>query len=164
MKKPKIARSARLFDHVVVYGDVEISENCSIWPGVVARGDLGTIVIGSESNIQDNCVLHCDSRYCLAIGSQVTVGHMCILHSCTIGSRTTIGMGSILMNGVTVGEDCIIGAGSLLTEGTKVPDGMMAYGRPAKVIRPLTDKEKQNNLHSACEYVDLIKKYNDLIT
>jgi len=160
MKNPKIAPSARLFDHAVVYGDVEIAENCSVWPGTVIRGDCSPIKIGANSNIQDNSVLHSKADCPLIIGDQVTVGHMCILHGCKIGSLTTIGMGSILMDGSSVGENCIIGAGSLVTAGCIIPDGMMAFGRPAKVKRPLTEDEKLNNLHSASEYVKLVKLYD----
>ena len=161
MATPKIAKSARLMQGAVVQDEVSIGENCGIWPNAVLRGDIAPIVIGDGSNIQDGCVLHCDHDAPLTLGENVTVGHMCLLHGCTVGEGTLIGMGSILMNHVKVGKGCLIGAGSLLTEGCEIPDGMMAFGRPAKVVRPLTPEEIQHNVEHARHYADMLKGYNE---
>ncbi len=156
MKKPNIASSACVMQGAVVMGDVSLGEECGIWPNAVLRADFGTIKVGRGTNIQDGCVLHTDGPETgldlLELGEDVTVGHLCILHGCSVGDNSLIGMGSILMDGVKVGSNCIIGAGSLLTAHTVIPDGHMAFGRPAKVQRALTEKEVEDNRHRAQEY------------
>ncbi len=146
----------------VVMGDVQIGEDCGIWPNAVLRGDIGSIRVGRGSNIQDGCVCHTDlpgtSGGTLEIGEDVTVGHLCILHGCHIGDGTLVGMGSIVMNGAKVGRHCLVGAGSLVTENTVIPDGHLAFGRPARVQRPLTEEEKALNLRRAENYVALLEE------
>lgn len=136
-----------------VIGDVTIGRDCGIWYNAVVRGDSQKITIGSRTNIQDLAVLHVDKDYTLSIGDNVTIGHSAIVHGCTVGNNVLIGMGAIVMNGAKVGDDCIIGAGALVTEGMVIPDGMMAYGSPAKVIRKLTEAEKQGIIDNALLYV-----------
>lgn len=144
-----------------ILGNVIIGDESSVWYHAVIRGDLAQIVIGSGTNIQDNAVIHADQGYPCTIGNGVTVGHSAIVHGCSIGSNTVIGMGSIVMNGAKIGEDCTIGAGSVVTENTVIPDGMLALGTPARVIRPLTEEEKKENQTNAITYM-LMKNVQDL--
>ena len=159
MKQPSIDKSARVLQGAVVLGDVHIDEACGIWPNSVLRADIGTITLGARTNIQDGSVLHTDEGAAITLGKDVTVGHLCLLHGCTVGDGSLIGMGSILMNDVKVGKNCLIGAGSLLTEGTEVPDGHLAFGRPAKVKRALTQEEQDQNIEHAHSYAALLKQY-----
>ena len=132
--------------HVV--GNVEIGNNVGIWYNAVVRGDMEGITIGDNSNVQDN--------FALTIGNGVTIGHNAIVHGCTVGDNTVIGMGSILLNGAKVGKNCIIGAGALVTGKMEIPDNSMAFGNPAKVIRNLTEAEIEDNRENAEEYVKLM--------
>jgi carbonic anhydrase/acetyltransferase-like protein (isoleucine patch superfamily) len=148
-EKPELFRAEG--SHIV--GNVSFGNDCSVWYNAVIRGDEEPITIGNRTNIQDNCTLHVDKGFPMEIGSDVTVGHGSILHGCIIGDNTLIGMGSVILGGAVVGEDCIIGAGSLVTQGTVIPDGMLALGTPAKVVRPLTEEEKKSNQTNAITYM-----------
>ncbi|WP_069989262.1 gamma carbonic anhydrase family protein [Massilioclostridium coli] len=156
MKQPIIAKTAYLVPGVAVVGNVSIGEYSSIWYHAVIRGDLSQIKIGDRSNIQDGCILHSDAGMPLTIGNQVTVGHGAILHSCTIGDNSLIGMGAIVLNGAKIGKNCIVGAGALVTQNTIVPDNSLIFGNPAKVKRSLTPEEIQHNTANAEEYVGCI--------
>lgn len=134
-------------------GDVNLGENVNIWYGAVLRGDTGKITVGAGSNIQDNCVLHEKTT----VGEDCTVGHGAILHGCTVGDRCLIGMGAIVLNGAKLGAECMVGAGALVTGKTDAPDGSLLLGSPAKVVRPLTDEERQNLLEDAKVYVEKAK-------
>ncbi len=136
-----------------IVGNVSFGENCSVWYNAVIRGDDEPITIGERTNIQDNCVLHVDKGFPLKIGTGVTVGHGSILHGCSIGDHSLIGMGSIILNGAKVGKNCLIGAGTLITQGREIPDGMLAFGNPVKIVRPLTEEEMNENKESAEHYV-----------
>ena len=138
----------------VVLGDVTIGENSGIWYNAVVRGDRDSIVIGKESNIQDNAVVHLGSGYPVEIGDHVTIGHGAIVHGCKIGDNTMVGMGAILMNGCKIGKNCIIGAGALVPEGMVIPDGSVAVGVPARVIKPVTEAQIAASLHNAAHYVE----------
>ena len=140
--------------HVV--GNVKIGNNVGIWYNAVIRGDMEGITIGDNSNVQDNCTLHTGNGFALIIGNGVTIGHNAIVHGCTVGDKTVIGMGSILLNGAKVGKNCIIGAGALVTGKMEIPDNSMAFGNPAKVIRNLTEAEIEGNRENAEEYVKLM--------
>lgn len=140
-------------------GRVRLGKNASLWFGVVARGDNEWITIGPGTNIQDLSVMHTDIGFPLDIGSHVTVGHKVILHGCTIADYALIGMGSILMNGAKVGKNTIIGAGSLVGEGREIPDGVLAFGSPAKVIRDLTPAEIALIEESALHYAENGRRY-----
>lgn len=140
-----------------VIGNVNIGENVGIWYNAVVRGDMEGITIGDNTNVQDNCTLHTGNGFALTIGNGVTIGHNAIVHGCTVGDNTVIGMGSILLNGAKVGKNCIIGAGSLVTGKMVIPDNSMAFGNPAKIIRNLTEEEIKANKENAKEYVELMK-------
>ncbi len=149
-EKPKVFIAPG--SHIV--GDVTFGTDCSVWYNAVIRGDTETITVGSRTNIQDNCVLHIDSGSPMKIGSDVTVGHGSILHGCSIGDNTVIGMGSIILNGAKIGNNCMIGAGTLVAQGKEIPDGMLAFGNPVRIIRPMTEKEIEGNKISSEHYVN----------
>ena len=122
-----------------VIGNVTLAEEVGIWFNAVLRGDNEPIVIGPGSNVQDGCVLHTDPGFPMTLGANVTVGHSAVLHGCTIGEGTLIGMGAVVLNGARIGKGCLIGANALITEGKEIPDYSMAVGQPAKVIRPIDE-------------------------
>jgi carbonic anhydrase/acetyltransferase-like protein (isoleucine patch superfamily) len=142
-----------------VIGNVVLKKNASIWFGAVLRGDNDPIVIGENSNIQDNSVLHTDVGQPLTIGANVTVGHMVMLHGCTIGDGSLIGIGSIILNGAKIGRNCVIGASSLITEGKEIPDNSMVMGSPGKVVRTLTDAQAAAMAAGALHYVENWKRF-----
>jgi len=147
-----------------VIGNVKLYSYASIWFGAVIRGDNESITIGSGSNIQDNSILHTDIGLPLEIGMGCTIGHGVILHGCFIGQNSLIGMGTIVLNGAQIGNDCLIGAGSVILEGQKIPDGSLVVGRPGKVIRVLTELEKDRNRTSAQSYQQQMLKYRSCLT
>lgn len=122
-----------------VIGDVRMAENSSIWFNAVLRADNEPILLGNGSNLQDGCVCHVDPGFPLTIGENVTVGHMALLHGCTIGEGTLIGMGAVILNGAKIGKNCLIGANALITEGKEIPDQSLVMGQPGKVVRTLED-------------------------
>jgi carbonic anhydrase/acetyltransferase-like protein (isoleucine patch superfamily) len=140
-------------DSAEVIGEVTLGEAVGIWFGVVVRGDTAAIQIGARTNIQDLSVLHADVGLPLTIGSGVTVGHKAMLHGCTIGDDSLIGIGAVVLNGAKIGKGCLVGAGSLVTEGKEFPDGSMIIGSPAKVVRSLTPEQLQGLRLSAEHYV-----------
>ena len=146
-------------DTASVIGSVLLRHNASVWFGAVLRGDLDTIKVGENSNIQDLSVLHTDPGYPLDIGRFVTVGHQVTLHGCTIGDNTLIGIKAVIMNGAKVGANCLIGAGTLITEGKEIQDGSLVMGVPGKVVRPLTLEQIAELPLSAQRYVDNFKRY-----
>lgn len=156
---PKVSEKAYVSENVVLTGDVEIKDDANIWYGVAMRGDINYIKIGSRSNVQDLSVVHVGYSEPVEVGDDVTVGHACIIHGCKIGNNVLVGMGSTIMNGAIVGDNCIIGAGSLVTEGKEIPSGVLAMGRPAKVIRELTPEEIKKIKISADKYVATSKNY-----
>lgn len=140
-----------------VMGDVDLAEDASVWYQAVLRGDIGPIRIGARSNIQDLSMVHVDEGIPCIVGADVTVGHRCVLHGCTIEDECLIGMGSILLNSVRVGSGSIIGAGSVVTEGRDIPPGSLVMGVPAKVVRPV-DKDLRARIRlSADHYVGLAR-------
>ena len=143
----------------VVLGDVELKRNASVWFGAVVRGDNDPIVIGEGSNVQDGSVLHTDEGVPLTIGRHVTVGHLVMLHGCSIGDNTLIGIGSIVLNRAVIGKNCLIGAKSLITEGKVIPDNSLVMGSPGKVVRELQPHEVQMLEASALHYVENWKRY-----
>lgn len=153
-KYMQIHDTAFIAPGAVVLGDVTIGENSGIWYNAVVRGDRDSIVIGKESNIQDNAVVHLGSGYPVEIGDHVTIGHGAIVHGCKIGDNTMIGMGAILMNGCKIGKNCIIGAGALVTQNVEIPDNSLVVGNPGKVKRAVTEEEIRWNLENARIYVE----------
>ena len=143
----------------VCMGDVALGKDCSIWYHATVRADRAPIKIGSGSNIQDNCVVHVDKGFPVTIGNYVTVGHGAILHGCQVGDGSLIGMGAIILNGAKIGKNCIVAAGALVTQNTEIPDGMLAMGSPAKVIRKLSEEEIASNRKNAEEYIEEAREY-----
>jgi carbonic anhydrase/acetyltransferase-like protein (isoleucine patch superfamily) len=157
---PSIAASAFVADSAVVIGDVVIGADTSLWFHAVVRGDVYPIRIGRGTNVQDHATLHVlTGRAATTVGDDVTIGHSAIVHGCTIGNRTLVGMGAIVLDGVEVGDDCLIGAGALLTPGTRIPAGQLVLGSPAKATRPLTDEERASLLVSAQNYAKVAAEY-----
>lgn len=157
---PRIAASAYIDQSAQVIGDVVVGERSSIWPNVTARGDVNVIRIGEETNIQDNSVLHCDAgKFPLHIGNRVTVGHMVMLHGCTIGDNTLVGIGSVILNGAKIGRNCLIGAKALITEGKEIPDNSVVMGAPGKIVRTMDEQGAQMLTASALHYVENWKRY-----
>jgi len=150
---PHIADSAWVADSAEVMGDVALGDEVGIWFGVVVRGDTAPITVGARTNIQDLSVLHADLGLPLSIGAGVTVGHKAMLHGCTIGDNSLIGIGAVVLNGAKIGQSCLVGAGALVTEGKEFPDGSMIIGSPAKVVRSLTPEQLEGLRQSADHYV-----------
>lgn len=151
---PEVAASAWVADSAEVVGNVQLAEDASIWFGAVLRGDCESITIGEGSNIQDASVLHADLGKPLVVGRHVTVGHQVMLHGCTIGDESLIGIGAVVLNGAKIGRNCLVGAGALITEGKEFPDGSMIIGSPAKAVRQLTPEQIEGLRRSAQHYVD----------
>jgi carbonic anhydrase/acetyltransferase-like protein (isoleucine patch superfamily) len=145
--------------NAAVMGNVVLKKNASIWFNVTVRGDNDPIEIGENTNIQDGSVLHTDVGKPLIIGKNVTVGHMVMLHGCTIGDNSLIGIGSIILNGAKIGRNCLIGANSLITEGKEIPDNSMVMGAPGKVVREVSEGQIQMLTGSALHYVENWKRY-----
>ena len=146
-------------ENAQVMGNVILKENASVWYGAVLRGDNDPITIGENSNIQDGSVLHTDVGCPLTIGKDVTVGHMVMLHGCTIGDETLIGIGSTILNTATIGKNCIIGAHALIPEGKVIPDNSLVMGAPGKVVREISDHQVQVIRMSAVHYVENWKRH-----
>ena len=159
MKTPIIHPDAYIAPNATVVGNVRIGAGSSVFFGSVLRGDREPITIGDDTNIQDNCVLHTDKGFPITIGRGCTIGHAAILHGCTIGDNTLIGMGAIVLNGAKIGRDCIIGAGALVPQGMEIPDGSLAFGSPAKVRRALTAEEIESNRAAAAFYCREAEEY-----
>ena len=151
---PQIAATAWVADSAQVMGDVVLGDDVSVWFGTVVRGDSETITIGRGSNIQDASVLHADPGKPLIIGERVSVGHQVMLHGCTVGDETLIGIGAIVLNGAVIGKNCLVGAGSLVTEGKVFPDGCMILGSPAKAVRQLSPEQIEGLKSIAQHYID----------
>jgi len=158
--KPEIHENCFIAGNADIIGRVKIEEEANIWFGVVLRGDLNKIQIGRGSNIQDNSTVHVVAGGPgTVVGEYVSGGHNSGLHGCSIGSYSLVGMGSIVLEGAVVGEETIVGAGSLVTSNKVIPSGVLCMGSPAKVIRELTEEEKQGLRKNAQEYIDLANEY-----
>lgn len=142
-----------------VYGKVELAKDVSIWFQAVLRGDNNTIKIDTGSNVQDGTIIHVDADAAVMIGKNVTIGHQCMLHGCTIEDGALIGMGSTILNHAKIGKNSLVGAGSLVTEEVEIPENVLAFGRPARVIRPLTREEIRKNKENAQQYVARSKEF-----
>ena len=160
-KHPQLAASTWVADSAQVIGDVRLEADVSIWFNTVLRGDNDPITIGSGSNIQDGSVLHTDDGVPLTIGRNVTVGHQVMLHGCTIGDESLIGIGAVVLNGAVIGRHCLVGAGALVTEGKTFPDGSLIIGSPARVARHLTPEQIEALRRSAQHYIENARRYRE---
>ncbi|MCK6251781.1 gamma carbonic anhydrase family protein [Pseudomonas fragi] len=140
-------------------GKVRLEEGASVWFNAVLRGDNELILIGRHSNVQDGAVMHTDMGYPLTLGTGVTIGHNAMLHGCTVGDYSLIGINAVILNGAKIGKHCIIGANSLIGEGKEIPDGSLVMGSPGKVVRDLTDEQKKLLEASAAHYVKNGQRY-----
>ena len=160
-KKPQLPPEGEYWiaPNAVVAGDVILRSGASIWFGCVLRGDTDTLTVGENSNIQDLSVLHADAGSPLTIGRNVTVGHKVMLHGCTIGDNSLIGIGAVILNGAVIGKNCLIGANALITENKIIPDGSMVVGQPGKVVKELSEGQIAALEMSAQHYVQNWKRF-----
>ena len=156
---PAMAPTAWVADSAHVIGGVSLGADSSVWFGAIIRGDTDHISLGEGSNVQDNSVLHADEGLPLTIGRHVTVGHQVMLHGCTIGDESLIGIGAIVLNGAKIGRNCLVGAGALVTEGKEFPDGSMILGSPAKAVRQLSPEQIEGLRQSAQHYIANARRY-----
>ena len=156
---PRVAESAWVAESAEVMGNVALGEDASIWFGAVLRGDNDPITIGAGTNVQDGSVLHADIGQPLTLGERVTVGHKVMLHGCTIGDESLIGIGAVVLNGAKIGRHCLVGAGALVTEGKEFPDGSMILGSSARVVRQLTPEQIEGLRRSAQGYVENARRF-----
>ena len=148
-----------LAPNATVLGDVTLGDRVGIWFGAVVRADKDRIAIGADSNVQDNCVVHCSAGLPVTIGREVSVGHGAILHGCTLGDRVLVGMGAIVLNGAVIGEDSLIGAGALVTERAQIPPGSVVVGVPGKVVKQTSEEQRAEIRKNAASYVELAGRY-----
>ena len=151
---PVIAASAYVAPNAAVIGKVILAERATVWFGATLRGDNETISIGAGSNVQDSAVLHTDPGFPLTVGAGVSIGHQAMMHGCTVGEGTLIGIQAIVLNGAVIGKGCLIGAGALITERKIFADGSLIFGAPAKVVRQLSAEERENLLEVAANYAE----------
>jgi carbonic anhydrase/acetyltransferase-like protein (isoleucine patch superfamily) len=156
---PDIHPTAFVADNATVIGKVHLGERSSVWFGVVIRGDTDHIRIGAGSNVQDNSVLHTDAGLELVIGDNVTVGHQCMLHGCTLGEGSLIGIGAIILNRARIGRHCLVGAGALVTEGKEFPDHSLILGSPAQAVKTLSPEQVARLAYGAAHYADRGQTY-----
>ena len=156
---PSINDNAYVSESVDIIGDVKVEENVSIWFGARLRADMNKIVIGANSNIQENAVVHVDIESPVIIGENVTIGHSAIIHGCNISNNVLVGMGSIILNNAKISKNSIVGAGALVTQGKEFEEGVLILGNPAKAVRKLSEEEIKSIKRSADNYVALSKKY-----
>jgi len=155
----QLAATSWIADSAEVMGSVTLEDDASVWFGAVVRGDTAHITIGAGSNVQDASVLHADEGLPLTIGRHVTVGHKVMLHGCTIGDESLIGIGAVVLNGAKIGENCLVGAGALVTEGKEFPDGSMIIGSPARAVRTLTPEQIEGLRWSARHYIENARRF-----
>lgn len=158
---PQIAEDTWIAPDANLIGRIVVEETASVWFCATLRGDNETITVGAGSNIQENCVLHTDMGYPLTIGKGCTIGHKVMLHGCTIGDNSLIGMGATVLNGAKIGKNCLIGAGALITEGKEIPDGSLVMGVPGKVVRELDEAAIDGLRKSALGYQANMRRFRD---
>jgi carbonic anhydrase/acetyltransferase-like protein (isoleucine patch superfamily) len=156
---PELPDSYYVADNAQVIGRVRMKPDSSVWFGAVLRGDNEWIELGERSQIQDNCVLHTDDGFPLTVGSNCVIGHLVMLHGCTIGNNSLIGMGAVVLNGAKIGNNSLVGAGAVVTEGKSFPDNSLIVGAPARVIRTLDEKALELIREGADVYVQRSKLY-----
>ena len=158
-RMPRLHPSAWVADSATVLGDVELDEDASVWFGAVLRGDTELLRVGRRSNVQDGSVIHADEGMPTTIGDDVTIGHQVMLHGCTIGDGSLVGIGSVILNGARIGRHCLVGACSLVTEGKSFPDGSLIMGTPAVVVRALTAEQIEGQRDGAAHYVANARRF-----
>jgi ADP-glucose pyrophosphorylase len=158
-KRLKLAEHCWIAPTANVIGDVTLANESSIWFNAVLRGDIENITVGEGSNVQDNCVLHTDNGIPLKVGSYVTIGHLVMLHGCTIGDNSLIGISATVLNSAVVGKNCIIGANSLIPERKVIPDNSLVMGSPGKVVRQVSEEEVKSIKENANRYIRNWKNY-----
>ena len=158
-KIPDVDSSAYVDETATVTANVTLAKDTSVWPGASLRGDEDAIFVGEGSNIQDCAVLHTDIGKPCRVGRGVTVGHSAILHGCTVGDNSLIGMGAVILNGSVIGAESLVGAGTLITENKTFPDGVLIIGRPGRILRELTDEEKAAVRANARRYIEQKELY-----
>jgi carbonic anhydrase/acetyltransferase-like protein (isoleucine patch superfamily) len=151
---PEVAASAYVAPNASLIGKVVLAEYATVWFGATLRGDNETIAIGARSNVQDSAVMHTDPGFPLTIGADVSVGHQAMMHGCTVGEGSLIGIQAIVLNGAVIGKSCLVGAGALITERKTFPDGCLIIGAPAKAVRELTAEERENLVKVAANYAE----------
>lgn len=156
---PVLDPSAYVVESAILIGQVRMAAQSSVWFNAVARADSATISIGENSNVQDGSVLHVDPGFPLDIGKNVTIGHQVMLHGCSIGDGSLIGIQAIILNGAKIGRNCLVGAGALVTEGMEFPDNSLILGAPAKLVRPLSEKQLLGIQRSSQHYVERARQY-----
>ncbi len=156
---PQLDATAWVADSAQVIGNVELAEGASVWFGAILRGDSEPLRIGKGSNVQDGTVIHADPGFPTTLGENVTVGHQVMLHGCTVGDGSLIGIQAVVLNGAKIGKHCLVGAGALVTEGKEFPDGSMILGSPAKVVRQLTPEQIEGLQRVAKHYVQNALRY-----
>lgn len=156
---PRIEASAWVADSAQVMGNVELGEDASIWFGAILRGDTEVLRIGRGTNVQDGSVIHADIGYPVTLGDNVTIGHQVMLHGCSIGDGSLIGIQAVVLNGAKIGRHCLVGAGALVTEGKAFPDGSLIVGSPARVVRQLTPEQIDGLRRSAAHYVENARRF-----
>ncbi|CAM3740587.1 gamma carbonic anhydrase family protein [Paracidovorax anthurii] len=156
---PRIADSAWVADSAEVMGNVVLGDGASVWFGAVLRGDNEALTIGAGTNVQDGSVLHSDPGQPLVLGEGVTVGHRVVLHGCTVGDGSLIGIGAVVLNGARIGRNCLVGAGALVTEGKEFPDGSMILGSPAKAVRQLSPEHIEGLRRNAQTYIANARRF-----
>jgi gamma-carbonic anhydrase len=158
-QNPQIDLTAYVASGAVLIGAVQLAKNCSVWHNAVLRGDINSIEIGEGSNVQDGCVLHLADNFGVVVGKYVTIGHMAMVHACTIEDECLIGMQSTVMDGAVIGQQSIVGAGALVTQGTVIPAGSLVIGSPAKVVRQLSPQERNGIKAMAEKYVTVSRAH-----
>jgi gamma-carbonic anhydrase len=162
-RKPGIKRAAFVAPNATIVGDVTLGENSSVWYGCVLRGDINSIDIGEGTNIQDLSMVHLADGFGVTVGRQCTIGHSAIIHACTIGNECLVGMGATILDGARIGDRCIIGANALVTQGFEAPPGSMVLGAPARIVRPLTDDERNGIQRWALKYIEVAMAHAALL-
>ena len=167
-KQPTVGKHCYIADSADVIGDVHLADGASIWFNAVIRADNATVTIGTQSNIQDGAVLHVDEGYPLTIGDNVTVGHNAMLHGCTIGDGSLIGINAVVLNGAKIGANCVVGAGALVTENTVIEDNQLVLGAPAKAVKSVGEGAKKmlamgakHYAEKSIEYTEQLRPIND---
>lgn len=156
---PKISKSCFIAPNASLIGNVVLEENASIWFNVVIRADLAEVKIGKNSNIQDGCILHVDEGFPIEVAENVTIGHKVMLHGCSIGEGSLVGINAVVLNGAKIGKNCLVGANALVTENMVIPDGSLVLGSPAKIIKKLDEKTQKMITEGAAHYVHSNHKY-----